>query len=365
MKKNGSVLIIDDDHDFVNITKSHLQKAGFDVAVAYNGEEGIEKTRAERPDLILLDIVMPGQDGFDVCERLKSDENTRVIPVIMMTSQAKDACNSMYKEREGLKSEADDYMRKPLDYNKLLKSMHELIDVFDKTRRMKVVDTSSLKEKIVVKGKELNPAFPLDRELFAKATYHPDEYEVYKEMPDGTELLFRSIRPGDDERLLQMCNAISEDAIAYKSFQSINVVPQKIVEELIHTDYANNMAICAVARSKSKEQIVGVGYYMLIKVQNKAEVSFIVRDDWHGRGVSMNILEILSFIAKVRGVMDLTSNIITSKATVMPLFYNIGCIIYIKMENGKYNLCYEIKRRWSIHRLKDKGNQIRYELEVG
>lgn len=359
------ILLVDDDDDFVTITKSYLLKAGLDVAVAYNGEEGIEKARKERPDLILLDIVMPGQDGFDVCERLKSDEDTSFIPVIMMTSQAKDACNSMYKDREGLKSEADDYMRKPLDYNKLLKSIHDLINMFDKTTRMKAVDSPSLKEKIVVKGKELNLAFPLDRELFAKATYHPDEYEVYKEMPDGTELLFRSIRPGDDERLLQMCNAISEDAIAYKSFQSINVVPQKIVEELIHTDYANNMAICAVARSKGKEQIVGVGCYTLIKARNKAEVSFVVRDDWHGRGVSMNILEILSFIVKLRGVVELRSKILTSKVAIMPLFYNIGYIVYIKMEDGMYNVCYEIKRRWSIHRLKDNGNQIRYELEVG
>jgi len=358
------ILIIDDDHDFVTITKSHLEKAGLEVAVAYNGGEGIDKARTEAPDLILLDIVMPDLDGFDVCEKVKSDESTRFIPVIMMTSQARDACNAMYKEHDGMEAEAEDYMRKPLDYDKLLASIRDLIQIFDKTKSMKSFNTSILKEKIMVKGRELNTAFPLDRELFAKATYHPDEYEVYKEIPDGTELLFRPIRPGDQQMLLQMCNAVSKDTIAYKSFQSINVVPQKTVSELIHTDYANDMAICAIARTDEEERIVGVGCYSLNKVRNRAEVSFIVRDDWHGRGVSLNILEILSFIAKLRGVVELRSKVITSKVSIMPLFYNIGYIVYIKMEDGTYNVCYEIKRRWSIHRLKDNNNHIRYELEV-
>ena len=358
------ILLVDDDEDFVTITKSQLQKGGFDVEVAYSGEECIEKVQKEKPDLILLDVMMPGKDGFDVCEQLKTDDNTKCIPIILLTAQTKNECNIMYKKHQDSAIEADDYMKKPLDHNKLIKSINNLINIFDKTTRVKAIDSSSFKEKIVVKGKELNLAFPRDRELYAKATYHPDEYEVYKEMPDGAELLFRPIKPGDEEMLLQMCNAISEETIAYKTFRSINVVPQKIVEELIHTDYANDMAICAVARSNGKEQIVGVGYYNLIKVRNKAEVSFIVRDDWQGRGVSMSILETLSFIAKLRGVVELRSKVITSKVAIMPLFYNIGYIVYIKMDDGTYNVCYEIKRRWSIHRLKDNGKQIRYEMGV-
>ena len=145
-KKN---LLVDDDDDFVTITKSHLQKAGFDVVVAYNGKEGIGKARTEGPDIILLDVVMPDQDGFDVCERLKRDENTRIIPVIMMTSQVRDTCNSMYKGREYLVAEADDYMRKPMDYSKLLKSISDLINTFDKTTHMKAIGTSPyLKRKL-------------------------------------------------------------------------------------------------------------------------------------------------------------------------------------------------------------------------
>ncbi|MCK5842346.1 MAG: response regulator, partial [Candidatus Sabulitectum sp.] len=80
------VLIIDDDVDSLAIAKLRLKKDGYIIYSAENGAEGLEKTRAENPDLILLDVQMPGKSGYEVCEELKSDSELCNIPVIFLSA---------------------------------------------------------------------------------------------------------------------------------------------------------------------------------------------------------------------------------------------------------------------------------------
>ncbi|OWW21667.1 hypothetical protein AYR66_21435 [Noviherbaspirillum denitrificans] len=82
-----TVLVVDDDHRSVELTRTHLDAAGYEVLPAYGGREGIELARDRRPDLIVLDLMMPGMNGFDVVEALKDDPVTRAIPVVVMTAK--------------------------------------------------------------------------------------------------------------------------------------------------------------------------------------------------------------------------------------------------------------------------------------
>jgi len=82
----GKILIIDDEQDLVKLVKEILELEDFQVSCAYDGEEGLRKATSEIPDLILLDIKMPGVSGFQVLERLKIDEATSRIPVVMLTT---------------------------------------------------------------------------------------------------------------------------------------------------------------------------------------------------------------------------------------------------------------------------------------
>ena len=82
------ILMVDDDKVLVAATKTVLESQGYAVSAAYDGDEGLDKARAEKPDLIILDVIMPTMDGFAVCEQLKSDPGTEMIPVLMMTSFA-------------------------------------------------------------------------------------------------------------------------------------------------------------------------------------------------------------------------------------------------------------------------------------
>mgnify|MGYP003879136683 CR=1 FL=1 len=81
------ILIVDDDPDYVRLLGAMLQDEGYEISMAYDGQESIERIRAECPDIVLLDLMMPGMDGFDVLEALKADETTRDVPVIVITAK--------------------------------------------------------------------------------------------------------------------------------------------------------------------------------------------------------------------------------------------------------------------------------------
>lgn len=86
------ILIIDDEKDFCRLVKMNLELTGdFEVDIATNGERGISLAKKTKPDLVLLDILMPGMDGFEVLERLKKDKDTMAIPVVMLTAKENEA----------------------------------------------------------------------------------------------------------------------------------------------------------------------------------------------------------------------------------------------------------------------------------
>ncbi len=108
------ILIIDDDRDAIIPLKMSLESANFNVLEAYSGHEGLEKARSEIPDLILLDLMLPDMDGFEVCKTLKNDPHTKSVRIIMLTG--KDAIDTKI---EGLENGADDYITKPFNLNEL------------------------------------------------------------------------------------------------------------------------------------------------------------------------------------------------------------------------------------------------------
>jgi CheY-like chemotaxis protein len=87
MNEKHRILIVDDNHSLVLAAERVLQKEGFDVLTAFDGLEGLEKALAEKPDLIILDIMMPKMDGYEVCRQLKNNPATAQIPIIILSSK--------------------------------------------------------------------------------------------------------------------------------------------------------------------------------------------------------------------------------------------------------------------------------------
>ena len=120
MTDKPKVLLIDDDPDFVTATRTVLESKPYEVLVAYNGADGLRKAREENPDVIILDVIMPGQDGFMVAEQLKKDARLRKIPVLMLTSFSEKGSGSSIAFSGGLTLEAEDYIDKPVSPKELL-----------------------------------------------------------------------------------------------------------------------------------------------------------------------------------------------------------------------------------------------------
>jgi len=115
------VLVVDDDESLASLYSRLLKKAGYQVRVKNTGEEALKAAAEQPPDVVVLDVMMPGMSGFDVCRTLKRDPTTRLIPVVLVTS-----LTGREEKLTGLNAGADDFIRKPVDQEELLVRVRSL-----------------------------------------------------------------------------------------------------------------------------------------------------------------------------------------------------------------------------------------------
>jgi DNA-binding response OmpR family regulator len=118
------VLVVDDDPDLVETIGIMLKSKGFAVGKAYDGVEAEDAIKKRRPDLMILDVMMPRKDGYQLCKELKENSATKGIPIIMLTAVGDAVPTTTYTHREGMTMEAEDYIEKPVDTQKLLDSVN-------------------------------------------------------------------------------------------------------------------------------------------------------------------------------------------------------------------------------------------------
>jgi DNA-binding response OmpR family regulator len=116
------ILVVDDSWTELTMIVAPLRDNGFDVITAVDGDEAYEKTFKERPQCIVLDVVLPKQSGFQVCRKLKSSEASRHIPIILLTNK-----NTALDRNWGMRQGADLYITKPFDSNELVASIRRLV----------------------------------------------------------------------------------------------------------------------------------------------------------------------------------------------------------------------------------------------
>ncbi len=109
------ILIVDDEKDIVKMLDYNLKKEGYRTLTAYDGEKAVEAVRQAKPDLVILDLMLPGIDGLEVCKNLKQEGKTASIPIIMLTAKSQEADKIV-----GLELGADDYMTKPFSPRELV-----------------------------------------------------------------------------------------------------------------------------------------------------------------------------------------------------------------------------------------------------
>ena len=117
------ILIIDDEPDFVRVVQLRLEAAGYDVSVAFDGMQGVSSAHKEKPDLIILDIMMPAMHGHRVCEALKKSSKTWTIPIIYLTAKG-----SKEDEELAYKLGAEHFLTKPYDPQALLETIKKALE---------------------------------------------------------------------------------------------------------------------------------------------------------------------------------------------------------------------------------------------
>jgi CheY-like chemotaxis protein len=121
------VLIVDDDPDLVETVGMLLEGKGYEVGKAYDGIEGEEAIKKRRPDVLVLDVMMPRKDGYKLCRELKADKSTRDIPVILLTAVGEAVPTTTYTHAEGMSTEAEEFIPKPVDVPTLVEAVERLL----------------------------------------------------------------------------------------------------------------------------------------------------------------------------------------------------------------------------------------------
>jgi len=119
---NNRILLVDDEKDLVETVAFRLEATGYEVIKAYDGQEALDKAKKEKPNLIILDLMLPKMDGYKVCRLLKFDEKYKSIPIILFTARAQEEDKKL-----GEQVGADAYITKPFEPEALLGKIKELI----------------------------------------------------------------------------------------------------------------------------------------------------------------------------------------------------------------------------------------------
>ncbi|MFN2435713.1 MAG: response regulator transcription factor [Desulfotignum sp.] len=120
MSEQKLILVVDDDPDLVEAVSMKLEAKKFRVAKAYDGVEAMDRIQEERPDLVILDVMMPRKNGWDVCDEIKNDASLKEIPVVLLTAVADSVKTTSYTHHNGKTTLADDYIPKPIDLDELM-----------------------------------------------------------------------------------------------------------------------------------------------------------------------------------------------------------------------------------------------------
>lgn len=219
--------------------------------------------------------------------------------------------------------------------------------LFGKSIRERVLALAEIahpdfRNEILREAKIRNYIYSDQKELQSIETKYPKEFERKVPLHDGTALFFRPIKPTDEKMLRDMCYACSEKSIAFRFFKNIKTFPHEFIQNFTNVDLSKNMAIVALTKGTGGEEIVGVGRYYLIESDNRAEVSFLVRDDWQAKGIGTYLLSLLTEIAKKREIEGFEAVMLADNQHMLSVFHNSGYAVTTKREGNTFEISYDL-----------------------
>lgn len=166
--------------------------------------------------------------------------------------------------------------------------------------------------------------------------FYPEEMEVYL-IVAGARLLFRPIKTTDEGLLKELFYSLTNESVYRRYFSSIKIMPHHRLQEETNLDYLSRMSIVALARTDGVDEMVGIGQYMIDPSNDEAELSFLVRDKWQGKGVGAHLLELITDAARKKSIKALTAYVLRENMAMLHIFLKAGFVTrYIPQEDAFY-----------------------------
>ena len=180
--------------------------------------------------------------------------------------------------------------------------------------------------------------------VFGHGDLNRSSFEKTFTCAKGKSVHMRPVLPTDEDMMRELFYACSEETLYHRFFIKMRAMPHRKLKKFVNIDYVKTMALASVTHEDEHEMIVAVGRYSVDKASNAAEVAFIVRDDWQGRGVGISMFNQLLEVARKRGIARFTADVLHDNARMLHIFHKCApTSIESTLEGGIYQLSFSIR----------------------
>ena len=191
---------------------------------------------------------------------------------------------------------------------------------------------------LIEEAKKVNLIYPDQAFIPGKKGEYPGHLETRRATKSGLEILLRPVKITDEPLLKDFFYSLSDNSL-YRRFISVRQdMPHELLQEFVIIDYTQQMIVLAVIPGGQKELVIGVGQYSIIQTSHTAEVGFAVRDDYQNKGVGLELLSYLTYLAKRQGLLGFYAEVLAENRSMLHLFDKMGFDIKKRREEGVYEL---------------------------
>ncbi len=182
-------------------------------------------------------------------------------------------------------------------------------------------------------------------ELPVHMPVYPDELEQWIELRDESKVFMRPLKLTDEAILRELFYKLSRESVHYRFFRMLHSMPHEKLQELLRIDYDAGMALAVLTDSTENAQMIAIAHYYKDPRTNFAEAAFLVRDDWHNKGIGTALMSALVDIARQKGIAGFTADVLAENNGMLRIFHKCGYSVESELEEGVYSLRIPFNRK--------------------
>lgn len=191
---------------------------------------------------------------------------------------------------------------------------------------------------LIEEARKLNLVYKDQAFIPGERGEYPEDMETYRTTKAGLRIFLRPVRMSDEPLLKDFFYSLTDECMHHRFISTRRDMPHERLQKFVIIDYTKEMVILAVIEQGGKEMIIGMGQYYIDENAHTAEVAFVVRDDYQGKGIGAELLSYLTYLAKKSGLHGFTAEVLSDNKPMLNLFERMGFVIERRAEAGVYEL---------------------------